>query len=175
MNEANQESTPEVVRWQTADRASVVALLAEYGLELVDVAPGAAIPGSYWGDDEAGLIENRLHARPDTPLHSILHESCHFICMDEARRAALHTDAGGDYEEENAVCYLQILLAGRIAGYSAEACMRDMDRWGYSFRLGSAKAWFERDAEDARAGLQARGIDPATGTRADGALVAPTP
>ena len=27
--------------------------------------------------------------------------------------------------------------------------MVDMDRWGYTFRLGSAKAWFENDAEDA--------------------------
>jgi len=25
----------------------------------------------------------------------------------------------------------------------------DMDRWGYTFRLGSAKSWFEQDAEDA--------------------------
>ena len=27
--------------------------------------------------------------------------------------------------------------------------MADMDTWGYSFRLGSARAWFEGDAEDA--------------------------
>jgi hypothetical protein len=26
----------------------------------------------------------------------------------------------------------------------------DMDAWGYTFRLGSARAWFERDADDAR-------------------------
>lgn len=40
--------------------------------------------------------------------------------------------------------------------------MLDMDRWGYSFRLGSTRAWFERDAEDARAWLVAHGlIDPA--------------
>jgi len=25
-----------------------------------------------------------------------------------------------------------------------------MDAWGYTFRLGSARAWFERDAQDAR-------------------------
>ncbi len=29
-----------------------------------------------------------------------------------------------------------------------------MDRWGYTFRLGSAKTWFEQDAEDAKAWLQ---------------------
>jgi len=124
------------------------------------VPAGRPIPGSYWGDEEAGLIGNRLYARPDTPLHSILHESCHFICMDEERRATLDTDAGGDYDEENAVCYLQIVLADRIRGYGSAACMADMDRWGYSFRLGSARAWFERDADDAVEGLRARGIDP---------------
>ena len=36
--------------------------------------------------------------------------------------------------------------------------MADMDRWGYTFRLGSARAWFERDAEDARAWLMAQGL-----------------
>ena len=163
MNEALQNETEhdivDVVRWRDADRASVTSLLADHGIAIVDVPAGEAIPGSYWGDDEAGLIANRLYARPDTPVHSILHESCHFICMDDERRAGLHTDAGGDYDEENAVCYLQILLADRIAGYGSERCMVDMDRWGYTFRLGSARAWFERDAEDAVEALKARGIE----------------
>ena len=34
--------------------------------------------------------------------------------------------------------------------------MADMDAWGYTFRLGSAHAWFEHDAEDAREFLHAR-------------------
>ncbi len=148
-----------MLRWKQASRPSVAKLLAGYGLELVEVPAGTPIPGSYWGDEEAGLIGPRIYVQADTPLHSVLHESCHYICMDDKRRANLHTDAGGDYEEENAVCYLQILLADRIPGYSAADCMRDMDAWGYSFRLGSARAWFEHDAEDARAGLAARGID----------------
>jgi hypothetical protein len=25
-----------------------------------------------------------------------------------------------------------------------------MDTWGYTFRLGSTKAWFEKDADEAR-------------------------
>lgn len=125
---------------------------------LETVADGAAIPGSFWGDEEAGLIENRLYARGDTPLHSILHEACHWLCMDEDRRLGVHTNAGGDYDEENAVCYLQILLADRIAGFGSQRCMIDMDRWGYSFRLGSASAWFHEDAEDARVWLVKRGI-----------------
>jgi len=147
-----------VLRWGNAARAAVAGLLAEYGLVVVDVPAGEPIPGSYWGDDEAGLIGHRVYARPDTPVHSILHESCHYICMDEQRRAGLHTDAGGDYEEENAVCYLQILLAAGIPGFGSARCMRDMDAWGYTFRLGSARAWFERDAEDAIEALRARGI-----------------
>jgi len=148
----------DVLRWRDANRRAVRRLLADRGLEIVDAASDRPIPGSFWGDDEAGLIGNRLYARPDTPLHSILHEGCHYLCMDDARRAGVHTDAGGDYEEENAVCYLQILLAARIEGYSASACMRDMDTWGYTFRLGSARAWFEHDADDARAWLLERGL-----------------
>jgi len=36
---------------------------------------------------------------------------------------------------------------------------QDIDTWGYSFRLGSARVWFEHDAEDARSWLLARGHD----------------
>jgi hypothetical protein len=88
-------------------------------------------------------------------VHSLLHEACHYICMDIARRGALHTDAGGTDTEENAVCYLQCLLAEALPGYSKQDCFRDMDTWGYHFILGSAEAWFERDAEDARRWLDA--------------------
>ena len=35
---------------------------------------------------------------------------------------------------------------------------RDMDAWGYTFRLGSAQAWFEQDADDARRWLLAHRI-----------------
>jgi hypothetical protein len=34
--------------------------------------------------------------------------------------------------------------------------MADMDAWGYTFRLGSTRAWFENDAAEARAFLVAR-------------------
>jgi len=124
-------------------------LLRRFGLTLVSVADGAIIPGSFWGDSEAGLIGDQLLARADTPLHSILHESCHYICMDTGRRGELHTDAAGDYDEENAVCYLQILLADHLPGVGRERLFTDMDSWGYSFRLGSTRAWFLHDADDA--------------------------
>jgi hypothetical protein len=141
-----------------AHLAAVTQLLARYRLEPVTVESATTIPGSYWGESEAGLIGNRIYFRCDTPLHSVLHEACHFICMDDSRRAQLERDAGGDYDEENAVCYLQILLAGKIAGMSSQKLCSDMDAWGYTFRLGSASAWFESDAQDARQWLVAHRI-----------------
>lgn len=138
-------------------------LLHPYGLEYVNCAEGAAIPGSYWGESEAGLIGSQLYCRLDTPLHSALHEACHFICMDAERRAQLDRDAGGDYDEENGVCYLQILLADALPGVGWQRMCEDMDAWGYTFRLGSARAWFEQDAADARQWLVDHGVIDAGG------------
>jgi len=130
--------------------SALAEFLKKYGIELEWVADSQPIPGSHFGDPEAGLIDNTLLVRGDTPLHSTLHETCHYICMDGQRRHNLHTDAGGGYDEENGVCYLQILLADHLPGFGRERMFRDMDEWGYSFRLGSSRAWFGRDAEDAR-------------------------
>ncbi len=141
-----------------SDGSAVARLLARYGLDLRLVAPDQEIPGSYWGESEAGLQGNTLLARPDTPLHSILHEAAHYICMTPERRVGLDRDAGGDDPEENAVCYLQVLLADAVRDYGRAATWRDMDEWGYSFRLGSAQRWFETDAADARAWLLEAGI-----------------
>jgi len=131
----------------------LAALVGRYGLTVEQIAPGMAIPGSYWGESEAGLIGDRLLIRDDTPVHSALHEAGHYLCMDAARRAVLHTDAGGEDIEEDSVCYLQILLADELPGVGRERLYADMDAWGYSFRLGSTRAWFEQDAEAARAWL----------------------
>lgn len=137
-------------------QAELGELLNIYGIEIISVADDGAIPGSFFGEREAGLIGNKLYLRHDTPVHSALHEASHYICMDAARRAALHTDADAEglYEEENAVCYLQILLADYLPTFNRARMIRDMDRWGYSFRLGSTKAWFEQDADDAVLWLQ---------------------
>jgi hypothetical protein len=139
----------DVLRADDIDYQELLELLARYQLCVTKVADNDPIPGSFWGDDEAGLILNTLYLRGDTPVHSILHESCHFICIDENRRRALDTNAKSDIAEENAVCYLQILLSDQLSGMGRARMLSDMDRWGYSFRLGSAKAWFESDAEDA--------------------------
>jgi hypothetical protein len=140
------------------DRVALHVLLERYALELRLMAPGQVIPGSYWGEREAGLIDSRVFARLDTPVHSVLHEGAHFICMTPERRAGLDTDAGGDHAEENGVCYLQIVLADFLPQVGAERMCRDMDEWGYTFRLGSAGAWFTKDAEDARDWLLRHGL-----------------
>jgi hypothetical protein len=144
------------------DRLELSLLLDRFALELVLTAPETVIPGSFWGEREAGLIGSKIYARLDTPLHSVLHEGAHFICMSPERRAGLHTDAGGDDAEESAVCYLQILLA-RTLRLGLERVCGDMDEWGYSFRLGSAARWFAEDAEDARAWLLEQGLIDAHG------------
>ncbi len=137
---------------------ALAMLLSRFGLDLTLVAPQESIPGSYWGGCEAGLQGDRLYARLDTPLHSVLHEAAHYICMSPERRVGLDWDAGSDDLEESAVCYLQILLAGELPGVGRERLCADMDAWGYSFRLGSARAWFDEDAEDAREWLARAGI-----------------
>jgi hypothetical protein len=139
------------------------ALLRKFELRLVVQPQGATIKGSFWGDSEAGIAGSSIYVRPDTPIHSMLHETCHVICMTPERRSNLHTDAGGDDLEEAAVCYLQILLAAEIEGVGSARLMQDMDSWGYSFRLGSTARWFAEDAEDALQWLQDKNLVGARG------------
>jgi hypothetical protein len=134
------------------------ALLARHGLQLQRVAPGEPIPGSFWGDDEAGIIGSTVYARDDTPVHSLLHEAGHLIVLPPERRLDVHTDATDSIEEEDATCYLQIVLADQLPGVGRERLMTDMDAWGYSFRLGSTRAWFAQDAAEARGFLVQRGL-----------------
>jgi len=134
--------------------ANAAALARRFGLALREVDDDAPITGSFWGEPEAGIAGRTVYARRDTPLHSFLHELGHLVCMPAARRAGVLRDAGGDDAEECAVCYLQVLLAGEFPGVGQGRLMRDMDGWGYSFRLGSTGAWFERDADDARRWLE---------------------
>ena len=155
-----------VMTLQDMDIPSVAGLLAGFGLRLVLLPAGADIPGTYWGAPEAGLSGDQLFVRPDTPVHSALHEAAHFLCMPPERRAGLHRDAGGDVAEEDAVCYLQVLLGDELSatGWSRERLFADMDAWGYSFRLGSTQRWFQDDADEARAWLRLRGLLVEKGT-----------
>ena len=144
----------DVLRLSDTHEVEVEALLARFQLGLRRVAAQATIPGSYWGDSEAGLIADHLYTRSDTPLHSIVHETAHFVCMTPERRRRLFKDAGGDDTEENAVCYLQVLMATELSCISRPRLFQDMDTWGYSFRLGSTERWFHEDAAEARSWLK---------------------
>ena len=149
---------PDVLCLRDVGLAAAAALLARFDLQLEHVAATAPIPGSYWGESEAGVIGNRVYARDDTPVHSLLHEACHLIVLPLDRRLAVHTNATDSVEEEDATCYLQIVLADSLPGVGSERLMADMDAWGYSFRLDSTRAWFERDADEAQAFLRERGL-----------------
>ena len=138
--------------------ADAAGLLARHGLALEAVADHAPIPGSYWGEPEAGIIAHDVFVRADTPVHSMLHEACHLIVLPAERRAQVHTDATDSVIEEDATCCLQIILADDLPGVGRHRLMGDMDAWGYTYRLGSTRAWFEQDADDARAFLKERGL-----------------
>lgn len=148
--------TPDVVTLSALSGDAATACVHRYGARLVMLPVDAAIPHSFWGAPEAGLARGAVYVRPDTPVHSLLHELGHYVCMTPARRDALDTHAGGDVDEECAVCALQLLLANEIPGFGFERALRDMDAWGYSFREGSARAWWHGDAEDARTWLRTR-------------------
>ena len=151
-------AAPTVMTLAEIGFGAAARLLEAHGLQLAIVADGEPIPGSYWGEPEAGLIGNFVHARADTPVHSLLHEAAHLLVMPAERRATTHTDASDCQREEDATCALQILLADELPGVGSARLMADMDAWGYSFRLGSTRAWFEQDAEDALAFLAERGL-----------------
>jgi hypothetical protein len=146
------------------DFSDLQALLAGHDLLLQRVIDDEPIPGSFWGDPEAGVIGSTVYVRSDTPVHSLLHEACHLIVLPPERRALVHTDASDSVLEEDATCYLQIVLADALPGVGSDRLMQDMDAWGYSFRLGSARAWFQQDAEDARAWLLQRNLLPTPST-----------
>lgn len=130
--------------------AAISDLANRFGLTAERVVDGAGIPGSFWGEPEAGIKGLSVFVRSDTPIHSMLHELSHIVCVSANRRKHLDKDAGSDDLEESAVCYLQILLADLLPGVGRSRLMQDMDGWGYSFRLGDTATWFSGDASDAR-------------------------
>jgi len=133
---------------------SVTDLLNRFGLVAFWQELDAVIKGSFWGAPEAGIIGTCVYVRPDTPVHSFLHELSNVICMSPELRQQHTGNAGSDDLEESAVCYLQIVLSDSLPEAGQERMMQDMDSWGYSFRLGSTKQWFAEDAEDAKKWLQ---------------------
>ena len=145
----NSDECP-MICFKNINTSSLVAVLNLYGVEINEVEEHLTIPHSFWGAPEAGRRNNTLYVRFDTPIHSILHETCHFVCMPKNQRYLDEIDAAGSTIEESACCYLQLLISDHIEGFTREEHMKNMDEWGYSFRLGSAATWFYRDADDAR-------------------------
>ena len=158
----SRRSVADVVRCAELPSAALADLFGRYGIAVRVVAQGGRIPGSHWGAPEAGIVGPCLFVRGDTPVHSALHEGAHLVCMGSERRRIVDTDAGGDDLEESAVCYLQVVLADELP-IGRLRLMRDMDSWGYSFRLGSTARWIEDDAEDAMQWLVERGLLDASG------------
>ena len=126
------------------------SILDKYQLNLNVVDQDNEIPHSFWGAPEAGRFQSNLYAREDTPIHSIFHESAHYVCMTSKQRECSGIDAGGSALTEDACCYLQILWSDYLKGFNRYIHLHDMDHWGYSFRLGSAARWFYADSDDAR-------------------------
>ena len=152
------ETSNDVLKIVDIGELAAEALLARYDIDIEWLSDGEDIPGSFWGAPEAGIIGTQIYLRQDTPVHSMLHEASHIVCMDPAIRSDHTGNASSDDLEEAAVCYLQILLAAKLAGVGSGRLMQDMDAWGYSFRLGNTRRWFEFDASDAAAWLRERGI-----------------
>ena len=101
---------PEVLRLRDVAGCDVVALLARYGLRFERVADGAPIPGSFWGESEAGLISSTVFARDDTPLHSLLHEACHLIVIPPEMSWRGDRKASGLVFDENVKCCMPLLV-----------------------------------------------------------------
>ena len=80
-----------VLRLDDISVADAAALLARYDLVLEQVPAGAPIPGSYWGEPEAGIIGSTVYVRGDTPVHSMLHEACHLIVLPPPTRCPRRT------------------------------------------------------------------------------------
>jgi hypothetical protein len=49
-----------VLRCRDVAAGALAAVLERYGLRVEAVPPDAPIPGSYWGDEEAGLVGDTL-------------------------------------------------------------------------------------------------------------------
>jgi len=154
----------EVLRARDFPQSALQECLSQLAVIPLWIPDDAAIPGSYWGAPEAGIHNQQLMVRQDTPLHSLLHEAGHLACANRLGRRLTASDSGSDDDEECAVCYLQVLLAEHLPPpASRERLFTDMDAWGYSFREGSAERWFHGDGEDARRWLADRGLITANG------------
>lgn len=69
------EAEYDVLRFCDIDSQELTELLTAYQIELCLTPDDEPVLGSFWGDEEAGLIGERLNLNTNTPIHSISHTS----------------------------------------------------------------------------------------------------
>jgi hypothetical protein len=129
------------------------ALLHRFGLRCSASPTAHRFPAATGANRGRDHRQRTVYARSDTPVHSLLHEACHLIVLPPERRAPC-TPTPPIRSRGRRGLLLQGLLADALPGVGSDRVLADMDAWGYTFRLGSARAWFEHDADDAWAWLQ---------------------
>ncbi len=148
----------------TSTRRRSMRCSRAYGARLERVPAGAAIPGSYWGDTEAGLdrqhrVRARRHARAFVPARALslhLHgRRAPCRARDRRRRHATTRSAA------SATCRC-CSPSGSTASAQRAACAT-WTRGATRFREGSARAWFDGDGAHARAWLLDHGLVDSAG------------
>ncbi len=119
------DSAGDVLRLASIDLDDARALLARYGLALECVADGAAIPGSYWGEPEAGAdrhdgVRARRHAGAFAAARSRAPDraAARKARDDPHRRHPIRS------AEEDATCYCRSLLGDALPGVGRERMLR---------------------------------------------------
>ena len=69
------EMTEDVICCSQLKPDEIQLLLSRYDLQQQLIDLNQTIPGSFWGESEAGIIQQTIYFRPDTPAHSLLHET----------------------------------------------------------------------------------------------------
>ncbi len=158
------EATNTVTRFSDSDRHSLALLLNRYGLvpELVGFKngnPGFILGGrgsrGWWETNSCCVKTPRCIPccmRPVTTFAWTKRGALAWIPM----QAAIMT-------KRMPSAIFKYYWPMNCRDLAVEQMLSDMDAWGYTFRLGSARAWFEEDAGDARAWLLSAGIISASG------------
>ena len=122
------------------------------------------------------MIGATVYARADTPVHSLLHEAGHLIVLPPERRAArAYRRHRFGRRRRRGLRAAGRCSATRCRASAATRVLADMDAWGYTFRLGSARAYVEHDAADAWRWLREHGLVDAGGCAHPRAAPACTP
>lgn len=126
----------------------VVVLFVCFDLWFECVVDGELIFGSFWGDEEVGIIGIIVYVCGDMLVYLLLYEVCYLIVLLLECCVVVYIDVIDLIEEEDVICYLQIVLVDVFLGVGCDWLMVDMDVWGYLFWFGLICVWFEQDVEN---------------------------